>query len=195
MFSPFKTYLEQFADISEDQIRMICEAGMERTLRKSQSLLHDGEVWDYNCFIISGCFRLYRFGEDGTDHTMRFGIENWWMTDQESYNNRTPSLYNIEALSKSTVILWTKGTWQHLISAIPALKLFEEGLQARAYEAAQRRIFSLISGSAEEKYIEFQKTYPNVFNKVPLYMVASYLGMSRETLSRIRKEGIIKNKA
>lgn len=195
MFSPFKTYLEQFADISEDQIRMIREAGMERTLRKSQSLLHDGEVWNYNCFIISGCFRLYRFGEDGTDHTMRFGIENWWMTDQESYNNRTPSLYNIEALSKSTVILWTKETWQHLMSAIPALKLFEEGLQARAYEAAQRRIFSLISGSAEEKYIEFQKTYPNVFNKVPLYMVASYLGMSRETLSRIRKEGIIKNKA
>lgn len=76
MFSPFKTYLEQFADISEDQIRMICEVGMERTLRKSQSLLHDGEVWNYNCFIISGCFRLYRFGEDGTDHTMRFGIEN-----------------------------------------------------------------------------------------------------------------------
>lgn len=195
MFSPFKTYLEQFADISEDQIRMICEAGMERTLRKSQSLLHDGEVWNYNCFIISGCFRLYRFGEDGTDHTMRFGIENWWMTDQESYNNSTPSLYNLEALSKSTVILWTKETWQHLMSAIPALKLFEEGLQARAYEAAQRRIFSLISGSAEEKYIEFQKTYPNVFNKVPLYMVASYLGMSRETLSRIRKEGSIKNKA
>lgn len=195
MFSLVKSYLEQFTEISEDQIRIICEAGMERTLRKSQSLLHDGEVWNYNCFIISGCFRLYRFGEDGTDHTMRFGIENWWMTDQESYNNSTPSLYNIEALSKSTVILWTKETWQHLMSAIPALKLFEEGLQARAYEAAQRRIFSLISGSAEEKYIEFQKTYPNVFNKVPLYMVASYLGMSRETLSRIRKEGSIKNKA
>jgi CRP-like cAMP-binding protein len=188
MFSQFKTYLKQFTEISEDEILMICEAGTERTLRKSQSLLHDGEVWNYNCFIISGCFRLYRFGEDGTDHTMRFGIENWWMTDRESYNNRTPSVYNIEALSRSSVILWTKETWQHLLSEIPALKLFEEGLQARAYEASQRRIFSLISGSAEEKYTEFQKTYPNVFNKVPLYMVASYLGMSRETLSRIRKD-------
>ena len=192
MLSPFKTYLEQFTEISGADVRMICEAGTERTLRKSQSLLHDGEIWNYNCFIISGCFRLYRFGEDGTDHTMRFGIENWWMTDQESYNNRTPSLYNIEALSKSTVILWTKETWQHLLSAIPVLKIFEEGLQARAYEASQRRIFSLISGSAEEKYTEFQKTYPNVFNKVPLYMVASYLGMSRETLSRIRKDSITK---
>ena len=188
MFSQFKTYLEQFTEIPGDQILMICEAGTERTLRKSQSLLHDGEVWNYNCFIISGCFRLYRFGEDGTDHTMRFGIENWWMTDQESYNSGKPSQYNIEALAKSTIILWTKESWQHLLSTIPGLKIFNEGLQARAYEASQRRIYSLISGSAEEKYVEFQQTYPNVFNKVPLHMVASYLGMSRETLSRVRRE-------
>ncbi|WP_294332381.1 Crp/Fnr family transcriptional regulator [uncultured Chryseobacterium sp.] len=194
MFSFFKDYLKQCTEISEEEIRVIYSKGKERNLRKSQSLLHDGEVWNYNCFIISGCFRLYRFGEDGTDHTMRFGIESWWMTDQESYNNRTPSEYNTEALSKSTVILWTKEDWQYLLSAIPALKLFETGLQARAYEASQRRIYSLISGSAEEKYIEFQKTYPHIFNKIPLYMVASYLGMSRETLSRIRKEGSVKNK-
>ncbi|MFY1045980.1 hypothetical protein [Chryseobacterium sp. GP-SGM7] len=75
-----------------------------------------------------GCCRLYRFGEDGTDHTMRFGIENWWMTDQESYNNGTPSEYNIEALAKSSVILWKKDSWQSLISTIPALNLFEEAL-------------------------------------------------------------------
>lgn len=187
MFSTFKSYLNQFVEISDEDFEIICKAGVERNLRKSQSLLHDGEVWNYNCFIVSGCFRLYRFGEDGTDHTMRFGIENWWMTDQESYNKGTPSEYNIEALAKSTVLLWKKDSWQNLISTIPALKLFEEGLQARAYEASQQRIYSLISGSAEEKYLTFQKTYPNVFNKVPLYMVASYLGMSRETLSRIRK--------
>ena len=187
MFSTFKNYLKQFIEISDQEFEMICKDGTERNIRKSQSLLHDGEVWIYNCFIVSGCFRLYRFGEDGTDHTMRFGIENWWMTDQESYNKGTPSEYNIEALAKSSVLLWKKDSWQNLIETIPSLKLFEEGLQARAYEASQHRIYSLISGSAEEKYLTFQKTYPNVFNKVPLYMVASYLGMSRETLSRIRK--------
>ncbi|WP_159475979.1 hypothetical protein [Dyadobacter sp. 3J3] len=71
---------------------------------------------------------------------------------------------------------------------IPALKSFNEKLTANAYEASQRRIFYLISYSATEKYLEFQKTYPSVFNRVPLHMVASYLGISRETLSRIRKE-------
>jgi len=189
MYSVFENYLRQFVDFSDDEIQIIYKDGIQRNLRKSQSLLHDGEVWNYNCFIISGCFRLYRFGEDGTDHTVRFGIENWWMTDQESYNNKTPSEYNIEALAKSTVILWRKDSWHNLLKTIPRLKIFEEGLQARAYEASQRRIYSLISCSAEEKYTEFQKTYPNVFNKVPLYMIASYLGMSRETLSRIRKDG------
>jgi len=188
MFTVFENYLKQWTELSDIELSQIREAGVERNLRKWQSILHDREIWKYNCFISSGCFRMYRFGEDGIDHTMRFGIENWWMTDQESYNSGKPSQYNIEALAKSTIILWTKESWQHLLSTIPGLKIFNEGLQARAYEASQRRIYSLISGSAEEKYVEFQQTYPNVFNKVPLHMVASYLGMSRETLSRVRRE-------
>lgn len=163
-------------------------ASSEKTLRKWQSILHDGEVWKINCFITSGCFRLYRFGKDGTDHTLRFGVENWWISDQESYNHGTPSVNNIEALAASTVIIWTKDQWEELMAKVPALKLFYEKLLARGYETSQHRIYSLISGSAEEKYLEFQKTYPHIFHKVPLHMVASYLGISRETLSRIRKE-------
>ena len=151
-------------------------------------LLHDGEIWKLNCFITTGCFRLYRFDNDGKEHTLRFGVENWWITDQESYNNQTPSEYNIEALAASTVIIWTKTEWDELLATIPALKLFYERLLAKSLEASNRRIYSLVSSSAEEKYLEFQKTYPSVFNKVPLHMVASYLGISRETLSRIRKE-------
>jgi len=188
MFEVFEKYLRTWIEISDEELQVIRAASTEKTLRKWQSILHDGEVWKFNCFVASGCFRLYRFGKDGTDHTVRFGVENWWMTDQESYNHGTPSEYNIEALAASHVILWTKDSWEQLMAAIPALKLFNERLQARAYETSQRRIFSLISSSAEEKYLEYQKTYPKVFNQVPLHMVASYLGISRETLSRIRKD-------
>ncbi|TWJ03324.1 CRP-like cAMP-binding protein [Mucilaginibacter frigoritolerans] len=188
MFEVFEKYLREWVDISDEEMQVIRAASTEKTLRKWQSILHDGEVWKINCFITSGCFRLYRFGKDGTDHTLRFGVENWWISDQESYNNNTPSDYNIEALAASNVIIWTKESWTALMNTIPALKLFNEKLLARGYEMNQRRIFSLISSSAEEKYLEFQKTYPRVFNKVPLHMVASYLGISRETLSRIRKE-------
>ena len=188
MFDVFENYLRGWVAISEEELQVIRAACSEKSLRKWQSILHDGEVWKSNCFITDGCFRLYRFSKDGTDHTMRFGVANWWMTDQESYNNGTPSEYNIEALAASKVIIWTKDSWVELLATIPTLKVFNEKLLARAYETSQRRIFSLISGSAEEKYLEFQQTYPNVFNKVPLHMVASYLGISRETLSRIRRE-------
>lgn len=188
MFDVFEKYLKDWIDVSQDELSIIEAASSRRSLRKWQSILHDGEVWKINCFIASGCCRLYRFDKDGTDHTLRFGVENWWINDQESYNNGTPSLNNIEALSASTVIIWTKDNWEKLMTEIPSLKLFYEKLLARGYETSQHRIYSLISGSAEEKYLEFQQTYPKIFNKVPLHMVASYLGISRETLSRIRKE-------
>ncbi len=161
---------------------------VKRTVRKWQPILESGEVWRINCFIANGCFRLYRIGNDGVDYTLRFGVDNWWISDQESYNNEKPSDYNIEALAASTVFIWKKEKWTELMDAIPALKKFNEILLAKSYEASQRRIFSLISASAEERYNEFQKTYPSVFNRVPLHMIASYLGISRETLSRIRKE-------
>lgn len=188
MFEVFEKYLRQWVTISDKEMALIRAVSVERKIRKWQSILHEGEVWKIACFITSGCFRLYRFSADGTDHTLRFGVENWWISDQESYNHEKPSDYNIEALAASTVIVWTKEKWEELRETIPALKLFNERLLARGYETSQHRIYSLISNSAEEKYLEFQKTYPKVFNSVPLHMVASYLGISRETLSRIRKD-------
>ncbi|MEN0055863.1 MAG: cyclic nucleotide-binding domain-containing protein, partial [Mucilaginibacter sp.] len=164
MFEAFKQHLRNHVEISDEDLERICVASVKRSIRKWQPLLQDGEVWRINCFIVTGCFRLYRFGEDGTDHTLRFGVDSWWISDQESYNNEKPSDYNIEALAASIVLIWTKEKWTELMETIPALKKFNEILLAKSYEASQRRIFSLISYSAEEKYNEFQKTYPNVFN-------------------------------
>lgn len=188
MFDVFEMYINQKVAISTKELELIKAESVQKKLRKWQSILHEGEVWRSTCFISAGCCRLYRFGEDGTDHTLRFGVDNWWISDQESFNKARPSQYNIEALAASTVIMWSKEVWNQLMIEIPALKLFNEQLLANGYETSQQRIFSLISASAEERYLDFQQTYPNVFNKVPLHMVASYLGISRETLSRIRKE-------
>ena len=186
MFNIFENYLRNWSEFSQSEIQLIRAASKEKKVRKWQSILHEGEVWRTNCFITGGCFRLYKFSPDGTDHTLRFGIENWWISDQEIYNHNKPSEYNIEALASSTIITWTKPQWEELLQAIPALKLFQDQLFGRSLEMSNRRIYSLISNSAEEKYLEFQNIYPNVFNKVPLHMIASYLGISRETLSRVR---------
>jgi CRP-like cAMP-binding protein len=187
MSDVFAKYLRSHIEITDEDLELIRSAGVERNLRKWQPLLQDGETWLINCFITSGCLRIYRFGDDGREHTFRFGVDTWWVTDVESYNREKPSLFNIEALAASTVLIWTKAKWTELMLTIPVLKEFQETLMANSYEASQRRIYSLISSSAEQKYIEFQKTYPSVFNRVPLHMVASYLGVSRETVSRLRK--------
>ncbi|KUJ62733.1 hypothetical protein AR687_04860 [Flavobacteriaceae bacterium CRH] len=190
MFEVFEKYIKQKVTISEEELDKIRAGSILRKIRKNQSILHEGEIWSINCFIASGCFRLYRFDKDGNDHTARFGIENWWITDQESYNHQKPSEYNIEALVASTAIVWTKEKWEELLESCPSLRKFNEQLLARAYETSQRRIFSLISYTASERYLEFQKIYPDLFNSIPLHMLASYLGISRETLSRIRREAV-----
>lgn len=187
MFEVFEKYIRQKVHLSDEQLEQVRAASTTKKLRKWQSILHEGEVWRINCFIASGCLRVYRT-EDGVEHTIRFGIENWWASDQESLNNGQPSAYNIEALTESIVIIWKKQDWEQLMLEIPVLRTFTEQLIARGYEASQRRIFSLISASAEQRYTEFQQTYPDIFNKAPLHTIASYLGISRETLSRIRRD-------
>lgn len=188
MFENFAKYLRNHIDISDEDLDLIRAGCVERRMRKWQPILEDGEIWLVNCFIASGCLRMYRIGRDGREHTFRFGVDNWWVTDVESYNQEKPSMFNIQALAASTVIIWKKEKWTELMTTIPVLKEFQEALMANSYEASQRRIYSLISSSAEEKYNEFQKIYPSVFNRVPLHMVASYVGVSRETVSRLRKD-------
>ena len=188
MFEVFEAYIRQKNTIPDEELVILREASTIRKLRKGQSILNEGQIWSITCFIVSGCFRLFRYDKEGVDHTARFGVENWWISDLESYNNNKPSEYNIEALAASTVLIWKKEAWTEILKTCPGVARFNEQLLARGYEASQRRIFSLISNTATEKYFEFQQTYPKVFEKVPLHMVASYLGISRETLSRIRKE-------
>ena len=190
MFEIFERYIKQTNKVSDQDLDLLKGRCVEKKVRKGQYLLNEGEVWSLFCFIASGCFRVFRTDMNGVDHTFRFGIENWWVTEMISYNHRKPSDYNIEALTASTILVWTKKDWEEILLLSPAVKLFNDQLHGRAYEAAQRRIYSLISKSATEKYFEFQEIYPKVFNKVPLHMVASYLGISRETLSRIRKENL-----
>lgn len=186
MFEIFEQYLIENAGLNEQEIAAVRAVSVEKKLRKRQYLLQEGDVCVNNCFVVKGCLRLYLVGEDGTEHMLRFAIENWWMSDQESLNNGIPSKNNIDALEDSEVILISQPDYITLQMTIPRLRELVERLKARSFEASQRRILSNISFSAEEKYQHFIKTYSDIFYRIPLHMIASYLGVSRKTLSRIR---------
>ena len=187
MFSKFHQYLREKVDLTDDQVNAIRRVCIEKKIRKRQYLLQQGDVCHYNCFIVKGCMRYYRVGEDGTEHIIRFGVEQWWMSDQSSYNTGQPSKNNIDALEDCEVILIDKQDFNDLKACIPEFSEFIENLKARSYDASQNRILSNISDTTEVKYQNFVTSFPDIFNRVPLHMIASYLGVSRETLSRIRK--------
>ncbi|MCC8409293.1 Crp/Fnr family transcriptional regulator [Mucilaginibacter sp. UR6-1] len=188
MFADFEKYIKtQTAVLTDDEISMIARAATVTNVRKKQLLLQAGDVCRYKIFILEGFLRTYGVDADGEEHVMQFSPALTWTTEGESYANCIPSNYNIEAIEDSRLMLWTKDTFTGLMSNIPSLKQYSENLVAQNLHTSRNRLYKAISATAEEKYEDFVKTYPGILLRVPLRMVASYLGVSLKTLSRIRQ--------
>lgn len=186
MFEMFERYILTEATLTPDELQFIRSLSVSKKIRRRQFLLREGEVARHKIFVCQGLLRAFRRKDDGTEYIMRFAAENDWITDIESFHNQTPSKLNIDALEDSSVVLWTKEDFIMLTDSIPRLNNYVSKLIANSMHAVQGRVLGNISYTNEEKYQEFIDTYPEVFRRVPLHMVASYLGISRETLSRIR---------
>ncbi|GGH70032.1 CRP-like cAMP-binding protein [Filimonas zeae] len=186
MADNFETYIIQAAGVTEEEAKLIVSQGIRKRVRRRQILLHEGEVCRHKIFIERGLLRSYLLKNDGAEYIMRFAAESSWLIDPESYHSGLPTKYNVDALEDCDVLLWTRDAMNRLSEEIPALKAYSDQLKTNTLTASMGRIMMNISGTSEEKYQEFVNTYPDVFNRVPLHMVASYLGVSRETLSRIR---------
>ena len=187
MFASFAEYLSEKGTMTTQELELLANASVQKRVRKNQYLLEEGEVSDFIGFVIKGSFRLFRVSANGEEHVMKFAIENWWISDFTSFMSGQPSLCYIEALEDSEVIRFTKEKWNILLEAAPNFKQIIDTLTARNFEANQNRIYSNISETAEIRYENFIKQYPTLYNRIPLYMIASFLGLTRETLSRIRK--------
>ncbi len=187
MFAEFEKYIRGQVALTDEHIKLFREAAIEKTMRRKDFLLREGEVCRYKTFVSKGFLRMFRATENGIEHVMQFSPENSWITDPESYNNFTPSSYNIDAIEYSEVVMWTREDFKSLFGNIAELKAYSDKLVLMNLYHTRQRIFSAISATAEEKYNAFIKAYPNVITRAPLHMVASFLGVSRETLSRIRQ--------
>lgn len=188
MFAEFEKYLSNKSDLSLTEIERIFSMAVKKKIKRKQFLVHEGDTTRHKAFVISGLLRTYRINDNGDEHIIRFSPENWWSTDLQSYNNETPSKYNVDALEDSEVLLWSKDNFEELSKKLPGLKAFSERLIYKSFDASQNRIYSNISNTAEQKYNEFLNSSPNIINRVPLHMVASFLGVTRETLSRIKNQ-------
>ena len=188
MFEIFRKYLEDKISISESDYDFIESVSVVKRLRKHQLLLNADDKWSSHAFVCKGLLRKFSVDEKGGEHTVYFAFENWWTGDRESLMNNTPSKYYIEAIEDSVVLLIHDVNFQEIFSRIPQFKDLVNTILQRSLNAAHERINSTFISTAEEKYRHFLKSSPNLANRVPLHMLASYLGITPETLSRIRKQ-------
>lgn len=187
-FDFFQAHMIGRSDIGSAEFAGLRGTATVRNLRKHQYLLQAGDVWKSVAFVCKGCLRMYGVDEHGEEHILRFSAETWWATDGESYTTGQPSKFHIDALEDCELLVWTKHDFESMIATMPGLRRYVDELMRRNANAISQRIYASISSSAEEKYQAFLAQYPDLAQRVPLRMMASYLGVSRETLSRVRKK-------
>lgn len=193
MFDKLRAYCEQRTHLTEDEYAFMENLITQKTLRKGEFLLREGEVAKYGAFVARGCLRSYTVDNKGKEHIIQFAPEDWWLSNTESIRTGTPSAYFIDALEDTDVLLVDASSFQKIMQNVPAFaSLFQAGIQKHA-SVKDERIIASLSASAEERYVDFLDRYPAIAQRVPQHMLASYLGVSPETLSRIRKQMSKKN--
>lgn len=186
----FRNYINNYSSsiISDADFTIVMQAFKVKRLRKRQYLLQEGDVSRYTAFITRGAMRQYAVDENGHEQIVRLGIENWWMGDFESFVMLSPSIYNIDAVEDSELLIITNQQMQDLREQVPMINSMIKTMDQRRAIAYEKRIRVSISYTAEDRYLDLQKSYPDLLQRFPQSMIASYLGISPETLSRIRKQ-------
>jgi CRP-like cAMP-binding protein len=187
-------YIETYSSMSlTEKEKELIEANFRlKKLRKRQYFLQEGDVCKYVGFVVKGATRMYTIDKKGTEHILNFFIEDWWVGDSESYTDLVPSRFNIDAIEDTELLLTTNELMQRLMADIPAIARMIRTMDQRAGVATQRRMHASLTLTAEERYDELAGTYPQFMQRFPQGMIASYLGISPETLSRIRKNAAVK---
>jgi CRP-like cAMP-binding protein len=159
-----------------------------KKLRKKQYLLQDGDVSLYTAFVEKGMLRSYTIDEKGNEHIIQFATEDWWISDMYSFFTGEPSSYSIEALEDSELLLINRKSYDEMLLAIPKMERYLRILVQNSLIATQRRLSGKLSLSAAENYKNLLNGCNNIVQRVPQHMIASFLGITPETLSRIRKQ-------
>lgn len=188
MFEELKKGIQLKINLSGDEIDQLKHFFIPKKLRKRQYLLNAGDVCQYMTFVEKGLLRSFSVDEGGHEHVMQFAMEGWWISDMASFLSGDQAIHNIEALEDSELLLLTKQAMDEMIDKVPSMERYFRLLMQNSIIALQRRIRAVQTFTAEEIYLKLMEVQPEIISRAPQQHVASYLGITPETLSRIRKQ-------
>lgn len=186
IFNLFESYIRTYDLFSDEEIAIIKSLAIPKRLKKRQYLLRQGSIYRYHTFVCSGCLRSYRIDDKGCTHIMGLSPASHWVSDPVSVLSGSPSSDFIDALEDSTIIQLSINSFKTLLENMPNFSELNNKIIKDDCDIYRDRIFMMLSLQAEERYREFIRSFPKLHERIPIYMIASYLGVSRETLTRIR---------
>lgn len=176
----------QHVPLSEKEQQRIPSFFQSLRIRKHHYLLQEGQVCRYEYFVLKGCCRQFERDEEGREHVLQFSVEGWWISDLDSMLTQQPSLFNIDVLEGGEVLQIDKAKLDELFNEIPAFERYYRIISQKAFIALQRRIL-FFQKPALERYEEFVTRYPFLEQRLPQHQIAAYLGITKESLSRLRR--------
>ena len=192
MHSKLLDYIKRHTTLplTSDEEALIRASFRPKKLRKKQYFLEEGNVCKYVGFIAKGAMRQYSVDDKGVEHIVQLYIEDYWASDRESAVMLTPSKYNIDAWEDTELLVATVADMLDLIEKVPSFGQMTRLMDQRSFIVSQRRLNSAISNTAEKRYEEFADNHPQFIQRFPQHLIASFLGITKKTLSRIRKQAI-----
>ena len=183
-----KKNISNHISISEDERDLFCDLFEHKLIKKKSFLLEEGETCRFEGFVVKGLFRVYHIDKNGFENILYFAMENWWITDIDSFTNEKPSQLYIEALEDSEVQLISKKDKEFAYTNLPKIEKLFRIMTQKTHVALQRRMIDNLSKTADQRYLDFIEKYPQLLQRLTNLQIAAYLGISHEFLSKIRKK-------
>jgi len=185
---PLIDYINRIVSLSEEDEKVLLSHVTTRRYLKGQYMNQQGDVCSFSAFVLKGCTKTFYLDDQGQEHVIMFSIEDWWTSDIASFITQTPSDFSVQCLENTEVVLFPYETHEELLSEVPILERFFRKIVERALVASQKRVVRNLSMSAKDRYLYFRTQYPLIEQRVPQYLIASYLGITKEFLSKIKSQ-------
>jgi len=183
-----KQNIANHINLSDEEFEKFSSLFQAKTIKKKQFILQEGEVCKFEGYVTKGLFRVYHIDQNGFEQILYFAIENWWITDIDSFTNEKPSQLFIEALEDGEVLLISKKNKEFAYANLPQIEKLFRVMTQKTHVALQRRMIDNLSKTADQRYLDFIGKYPQLYQRLSNLQIAAYLGISHEFLSKIRKK-------